>query len=548
MMKKTVWTLSSKIKFMKSKIFLKPFLVVVAGLLLLSCSEDSWNEHYYAEVGEKSDLNMYAYLKSQADLSTFVAMIDQTGLNEILASSQTFTVWAPDNDALSGIDLTNVALVEKIVTNHITLFSIPTAGLVEKDVMMLNGKLLTLAKASGKFTLQGYDMVQANIAVRNGIVHKMNSYVPYIMNVWEYIQTADNLDSLRNYVNSLTTLEFDAELSYQDGILIDSVMTMKNKILTNLARIDNESYQYKALLPDNQAWKESFDKIYPHFAATEEDGGSEGQLHNTRWTLVKDLFFSLMEEDQVLDSDSVYSTSNTALSNPADLFANAVQYANSNGESFITSSLKFLPAETWFRPIKIEAEYSGYGRLPGNYKLSDRTSYGSGMDVSSNKYIYAEATSTLSFAKLFVNFPIPNTLKGKYNVFAVFVPSYISDTTNQKIYKLRFSMNFDYGTEIAPDRDSIWANTDLLPVSSYNSAGVFYTEAKTISKVKILENFEFAYSNLFNNSLRGSDYTTSDKIRVGLRIENAAGTTAADKLKYNRNISVDCIILEPVIE
>lgn len=548
-MKSCLDSVLKEIKYMNSKFILKPlFTLLTVTVLLFSCSEDNWNEHYYAEVSEKSDLNIYDYLKSQSELSTFVAMIDQVGLADLLKSSQTFTIWAPDNDALSSVDMNNAEIVEKIVTNHITLFSLPTAGITEKDVMMLNGKLLTLSKAEGAYEIQGYEMVQPNIAVKNGIVHKMNSYVPYIMNIWEYIQAADGLDSLKNYVNSLTSLEFDPELSFEDGILVDSVFSVKNKIITSLARINNESYQYKALLPNNQAWAESFNKIYPYFSATLEDGGSQGQLDNTRWTLVKDLFFSLMEEDQVLNSDSIYSTSNTALSNPVELFENASVYANSNGESYITSSLKFKPIETWFKPIKIEAEYTGFGRIAGNYKISDRTSYGSGMDVSASKYIYAEATSTLSFAKLFVNFPIPNTLKGKYNVYAVFVPGYISDTTNQKIYKVRFSMNYDYGTKLAPARDSIWANADMLPVNSYNSAGIFYTEAKSMSKVKILENFEFAYSNLYNNSLRESDFTTSDKIRVGLRIENAAGTTAADKLKYNRNISVDCIILEPVIE
>lgn len=532
---------------MKSKFIFKPLIVVLSVLFLFSCSEETWDDHYYAEVSEKSDLNMYDYLKSQPELSKFVTMIDMVGLEELLSGSQTFTVWAPDNEALATVDLNNADLVEKIVTNHITFFSLPTANIVEKEVMMLNGKILNLAKADGKFTIQGYDMTQANIAVNNGVVHKMNTYVPYIMNIWEYIMSANELDSLRSYVNSLTTMEFDEELSYQDGILIDSVMSVSNKIVNKLARIDNEVYKYKALLPNNTAWKESFDKIYPYFAATDEDGGLQGQLDNTRWTLVKDLFFSMMEEDAVV-SDSIYSTSNTALSNPVELFENASMYANSNGESYITSSLKFLPAETWFKEIKLEAEYTGYGRYSGNYKISDRTSYGSGMDVSKSKYIYAEATSTLSFAKLFVNFPIPNTLKGKYNVYAVFVPGYINDTTNQKIYKLKFSLNYNYGTAKAPARDSIWASANLLPVVAASGAGTFETEAKTLTKLKILENYEFKYSNLYNGTLRETDYTTTNNIRVGLRIENAAGTTTADKLKYNRNISVDCIILEPVNE
>lgn len=536
---------------MKSKFVFKSISILLSAVLLLSaCTDESWNDHYYAEVSEKSDLNLYDYLKSQPELSTFTQMIDKLGLDTLLSASQTFSVFAPDNAALASVDMNNTDLVEKIVLNHLTLFTVPTANILEKKIMMLNGKILTISKTDGQFYVQGFKLSTANIAVKNGVVHKISGYVPYIYNIWEYIQNAEGLDSLRNYVNSLSTLEFNAELSYVDGVLVDSVMTMNNKIISYLAKINNENYQYNALLPNNTAWAEAFAQIYPHYKAVSEDGGAVGQLDNTRWTIVKDLFVNTMEETKiVLGGDSVESTYGTQFSNQTELYAGAGEYTNSNGKSYISSSLKFNPTEWWFKPIKVEAEYTGYGRISGNYKIYDRNSYGSGMNVSSNKYIYAESTTTLSTARLFVNFPIPNTLKGKYNVYAVLVPTYISDTTNQKVFRLRFSLNYDYGVGNVSARDSVWVNSSLQTVrGSYTTGAIFQSEPKTITKMKVLENYEFANSNLYNSSLITTDFTTSRKIRVGLRVENAAGNTAADKLKYNRNIGIDCIILEPVIE
>ena len=38
----------------------------------------------------------------------------------------------------------------------------------------------------------------------------------------------------------------------------------------------------------------------------------------------------------------------------------------------------------------------------------------------------------------------------------------------------------------------------------------------------------------------------AEKIRVGLRVENAAGTTVLERLNYSRDLRIDYILLEPV--
>ncbi|MCE1155588.1 MAG: hypothetical protein LWW91_05640, partial [Bacteroidales bacterium] len=73
-------------------------------------------------------------------------------------------------------------------------------------------------------------------------------YVPYILNHWEYIAVAEGIDSLRNYITSLTREVFDYDASYLDGVLIDSVFTTTNSVLTALADLNVEDSIYTAIL------------------------------------------------------------------------------------------------------------------------------------------------------------------------------------------------------------------------------------------------------------------------------------------------------------
>ena len=149
----------------------------------------------------------------------------------------TYTVWAPDNDALAGFDLTNTEMVRRVVLNHITRFTHPTSRVQEQSLLMINGKILDFKRLpDNKFSLQGSVLKQTDIAVRNGMIHLMSSYVPYILNHWEYIAVAEGVDSLRNYILSLTRSELDFDASYLDGVLIDSIFMQSNSVLRSEER------------------------------------------------------------------------------------------------------------------------------------------------------------------------------------------------------------------------------------------------------------------------------------------------------------------------
>lgn len=527
--------------YMKLNIVKKSLWISVVMLVLVSCQKE-WEDHYYTEPTQRIDLSINDYLASNAEFSIFSQMLAITGYDKLLSENQTFTVWAPVNSALEGFDLTNEDLVLKTVRNHITRFGITSSRVQRNTMVMLNNKRLNFERTPTGLRFGGRNITQSDIALRNGMVHVLNGYVPYVMNIWEYIAVAPGIDSLRNYINSLTRLEFDVDASFRDGVLIDSVFTLTNRVLTRLGYFEQEDSAYTVLLPDNQAWNATYQRILPLYRALEIDGGVATQVHNAQWMLVRDLFFN----DRItvpLRADSIRSTAGTRLSNANALFPATPPVELSNGFAHTVSELKHLPEETWNRVIRVEAENAQFGRTSGNYEITTLSSIGTGFDISGGSYINARATSTLGTARLFINFPIPNTLAGRYNIYCVFVPTFITDTTNLRPYRLRFSLNYDYVPGVR--RDSVWVGETAF-VRTHTTARQFTTNARTISKVRVISNYQFPFSNLVRTGQGRSDLITSDRIRVGLRVENAVGTSAAERFNFNRDIRIDCILLVPV--
>lgn len=528
---------------MKRNTFIKTILLILTPLLLTVSCKEEWDEHYYSGVTERSELNLYDYIKSKPELALFTMMLESTGYDSILSQNQTYTVWAPTNESLIAVNMLDDELVLRTVRNHITRFTIPTSGIINRKLPMLNEKFLHFTRGANGFTLEGKEIIQTDIAVNNGMLHILDEYVPYIYNVWEYLAVADGIDLFRNYIFGLTKLEFDVEKSFVDGVLVDSVFSETNKALTYLAPLNREDTTLTAIFPDNAAWIAHYNKVFPFYKTLEADGGEEAQIENTKWTIVKDLFYRGAVKAP-FTNDSIRSTSFTQLTNASEIFPTTEPAVMSNGLSYITSSLNHKPSETWYRKILIEADNTSYGRTSGNYDLTVNPSIGTGFAVSGGSYVNARATSTLSTARLFINFPIPNTLSAKYNVYAVFVPNFITDTTNLKPYKVRFSLNYDY--EDGAKRDSIWIGENGFE-KTHTKAKLFITEPREMTKVLVLENYEFPWANIYSPAdLRRTDFVASNKIRVGLRVENGAGTTIMERLNYSRDIRIDCIILEPV--
>ena len=283
---------------------------IMAFTFLFAACKDEWDNHFNAKALNKSDMNLIEFIHSRSDLRTFEKMLKIAGYDSILSKSNTYTVWAPNDTALLAVNLNDTALVKTIVNNHITRFSCSTFGVSTKarTVLMMNNKLLQFARAGVSYTFDGQQVVESDLATANGIIHIVSKYAAYKNNIWEFISKTDGLDSLRAYINSLSKPVLDGTKSFQDGVFVDSIFKTSNTVFENLASLKTEDSTYTAILPDNTAWVEAYNRIMPYYKTLTKDGGVSSQIASAKWTLIKDLFF-YGKKTLPLSSDTLQSTS-----------------------------------------------------------------------------------------------------------------------------------------------------------------------------------------------------------------------------------------------
>lgn len=529
----------------KFKIILLTFIVGLLGLT--SCNEysDAWNAHYNEQLGEKSDLNLYQMIKSKDQLSKFAQMLEISGYDSILSKPQTYTVWAPDNAALANVDLSDTLSVKNIVMNHISRFSIPTSGLQSRTIFLLDKKFVNFKRDVNGFTFGNIPLVDGlyNLAAANGIVHGIAGYVPYMTNLWEFIGYAEGLDSLRTFLNSQSSYEFDAKASVEIGTnefgqaIYDSVINFSNPILDKIGHMYVEDSVYSALLPNNNAWTDAYYKVMNNYKTLLADGGAPKQRYYSQIALIENLVFRKLITDPT-SNDSLISTTGNLFKTPGYLFDNTVKHTLSNGIAYITDSLRFKAEESWQRPIILEAENSSFGRSYAFANLYVRSSLGSEFEgtISGSKYLLVQPTSVSNTSMSAVSFPVPNTLSGKYNIYCVLTPSNIIPANKALPNKVKFYISYMKadGTTVS-DAPIDSKNLILAP---NKIAGTFTSNTDTISKMFVTQ-YEFPYCNILEEG------DPSTKITFKLKVENAVKIT--ESVRFSREMRIDYIILEPAL-
>jgi hypothetical protein len=534
---------------MKFKYLGFPLIVtLILAMSAVSCS-DVWDEHYNSEPLNKSSLNLYQYISADTTLTKFTKMLNKTGYDSILSQIQSYTVWAPTNAALADVDLNDSVQVSNIVKNHITRFSYSTSVLENagKILRMFDKKLLAFEKSTTGFTFAGKAIIKSDLATRNGIVHILGEYAPYTYNFWEFIDKTPGLDSLKTCLNSLTVNTYDPAASFQDGVFVDSVKRPSNVILDKVAALNTEDSIYTAILPNNTAWSAAYAQIAPYYKFLATDGGVKSQMLYTKLSLIQDLFFR-SKLNLPFTGTTLKSTIGHNFSQPANLFSSTnTPEVLSNGIACVSNKLDLRPTESWFDTIRVETEWASFKALQKfNYDQSVYSSVGSNLSISGGRYLYLRDLSVNGLNPPYAIFDIPNTLSAKYNIYCVFVPASLVTNGDTRPNKVSFYLSYidAAGKKVinaAIDANNLLTTKTTTLMNKFPAgAGVFTTKPSVVDKVLVAKNVVFPYCNLLTS--------TNSLSTVSLSVVNAAGFSTADKALFNRNLMIDCIILEPVVQ
>ncbi len=272
----------------KKNIFLLYAFVVLS---FVSCKK--WEDHT-ALTSQDLSKNVLQAVASNSSLSKFKEYITRSGLDTLLESSKTFTIWAPTDNALTTLDpaiVSDPVRLKAFVLNHISNQSYFTRNAETPiRVQMLSGKYNQFAV--NKF--ENAAISSADKYVRNGVLHVIDGMAPVLQNIWEYIN-ANTSTSLQNaFIAFLNFTSFDPALATVDSISTltglpvyrpGTGLVNRNSYNDKVYDLKKEDKQYTYFVIQNAGFTLESDSLKLYF----NTGVTVSTDSLAKWNTVKDL-------------------------------------------------------------------------------------------------------------------------------------------------------------------------------------------------------------------------------------------------------------------
>lgn len=344
------------------KIFLwVPFL----ALSLAGCKK--WDDH-----SEVTDQNITKTLldaiNENSNLSKFAEYLKKTGLDKEVASSKTYTVWAPVNAALQNLDpalVADSARLRQFIGNHIALESYFTRNAQSAvRVPMLNGKRVTFL--AGKF--DEANITKADNYVGNGVLHEIDKAILALPNAWELLDATKNSFQQSAFILSQTRKVFDPTNAIIDSINAltgqpiyrpgtDSVL--RNSFNTGVYDLQDETKQYTYFILTDAGLNSEITKLTTYYKTSTADSTK----NLSSFAVVRDL---IVEGEYSLTQLPGILTSKFGAKISIDKSKIVETRRMSNGIAYVISGINF-DVKDKIQPVVVQGEnYRGFYDATGN--------------------------------------------------------------------------------------------------------------------------------------------------------------------------------------
>ncbi len=394
----------------------------LAVLFFTGCKK--WDNHI-ATNDPKSDETLVQEIAKQANLSVFLDYIKRTGLDVLLNSSKTYTVWAPDNTAMAVIPATvvnNNDELKKYLSNFIAEQLFFTRDAVDSiRVPMLNGKRVYFYNTK----LDDATLTSKDVAVKNGVLHIINAVVAPLPTVWEYLESTKTTYRQNEFISSLSFLRQDPALAEVQGIdpftgetiyVPGTGMVTDNRFKDRIADLTKEDSVYTYFILANPAYNSEKARVAPYFKSDETTITDT----NAAWTVVKDLVVSGYVNPGNLPAE-VMATSGAKL--PLSQAAIIATHKMSNGIVYILNACE--PAlEEKIKPAVVEGEHP-YSFSSANGRRYYRERYNPLTGLNFND-LFIQTTGSANYISYLSN----QVYTMKYKVYWVALNDYTAKTDN----------------------------------------------------------------------------------------------------------------------
>lgn len=330
--------------------YIKGLFASITLVAAVSCS-DPWEDRSNT-IDNNLKQTLSERIKNTSETSEFGKLLAETGFDNELSNSKTYTVWAPTNDAMGQVDpafLSDLASKRLFVQNHIALTAFSSVS--EKDtvtVQMLSNKYLEFKNGT---VMADANVVTADQYAANGLFHIINKALEPKSNIWQYLKSKIGSNAMSTYLSTLD--EFN--LYRSDSIAKTNEFhefyadSLTNSFLTNVYNLNNEKNKYTFFLLEDDAYSSEVQKLEPYLTKSNADSTTTYASYFT----VRDFAFHKAIAREKLSETLFVSRFGVEVSIDESKIVEEVQL--SNGIVYVMSALD-VPLEKRLLTTKIEGE------------------------------------------------------------------------------------------------------------------------------------------------------------------------------------------------
>ncbi|MBQ0073807.1 MAG: fasciclin domain-containing protein [Prevotella sp.] len=539
--------------------------ICCALLSLASCSE--WDDHYQNSLTSgNGSQNTWELLTANPELSDFCEVLQNAKVfrqhkttsvsyAELMQSGQSFTVLAPKNgtfnkDSLIALCATakgDSVVEKKFIKNHISLTAVSNAAEV-KEMRLANGKRIKI----GADKVGNVAIAEANIPTRNGVMHIMETAVPYTPNIFEALCDDPRFNVIGEQLRKYNEDKFDEASSLSSGMVdgvkvyVDSVVYETNKLFDAIGVLNAEDSTYYVTVPTEAGWIKIWNEAKDHFYYDPTVEKADSMQHY--WTLrglLDDAIYSPSVETSPVDSLVNWKSYSRRYPGDGHVFYKPFSPTGimgkgtkalecSNGTIYYSEDWTLSPEETYMRTLRAEGE--SFDALQVGFNKTD---------ISVNKCMYnirwitADSISGNGYVDIIpqsVSAPnwnftlkIPNTIAGKTDIYAIVLPQSVYNPEKKgsgKSVKFKaYIDSFDKNGKAKPRFECY----DVIQGSNK----YFVNDPEKVDTILLAKDFD----------LESCNYDLTNQ-KLQIRFESNVKTTA-DKRKYIGEMFLDCILVRP---
>ena len=349
-------------------------IVLLSGIMLSACKK-VWDEHN-AITNPMLNKTLLQQITETPELSSFNSCLAKTGYDKVLASSKSFTVWAPTNTAMQNLDpavLADTAKLKQFVQNHIS-YQAYFARMPQPSL-----KIKTLSGKNIVFTATTFDdanIVNADVYVNNGVLHTIDLAAAPKPNAYEFLLSSAAATKQKAFIQGLVHTEIDTSKGvrlYVDPSTKKTVFeagttfpVLKNTYFQKVADISCEDSLVTYIVLTDAAYDAERNKIGKYYnvptSATTTDS-------LTQFAVVKDLVINHLYSAGNLP-DSMVSVNGVKIH--LDKSAIVETHQLSNGVAYVVSSIGYNMFQNKIPNIIIQGEFPDSLRTPSTPSIKTK--------------------------------------------------------------------------------------------------------------------------------------------------------------------------------